>query len=403
MKSETYKAEDYLLAADHLGVELVIGSDREDVFSSRNKGVSLSLQFNNIEQSVSRVKDFNEHFPIDGVVAVEDEGTILSAAISQSLGLINNSEESVVASNNKKVFRDIIKSAGLPSPWFKAYSVETDPDIISREIHYPCVLKPLSLSGSRGVIRANNTAEFSEAFRRIKILLEKPDVLKMSGATSKEILVESFIPGEEVAYEGLLDKGVLNTITVFDKPIPLEGPFFEESIYITPSKKPTGTLNAIEEMVKKGVEALGLRNGPVHAELRIDGNIVTMIELAPRGIGGKCSRLLHFESGFSEEELILRQALSMSWNHQTKEDEYLGVMMIPTPKNGILKEYSGLDKIREMDGISDIEITVTKMSQLEPLPEGSRYLGFIFASGTTSEKVQEILLDAHNLLHFTIE
>jgi biotin carboxylase len=299
--------------------------------------------------------------------------------------------------------REVLKSSGFPSPGFRSVSVADDPRSVAAGVRYPCVLKPLALSASRGVIRADDAAQFAAAFDRIATLLRRPEVAAQSGAAARQILVEDYLPGAEVAAEGLLARGRLRLLALFDKPDPLVGPFFEETLYVTPSRLDASRQRAVVESVAQVAAALGLTDGPVHAELRVNQGGAWMLEIAPRSIGGLCSRALRFGDGVSLEELILRHALGLEVDSLEREAAASGVMMIPIPRAGVLRQVSGEEEARAVRGVEDIRITIPVGHELVPLPEGARYLGFIFSRADTPEEVEAALREAHRRLGFVIE
>jgi hypothetical protein len=269
------------------------------------------------------------------------------------------------------------------------------------------VLKPISLSASQGVIRANNREDFLAAAARVRRLLKSPEILATREANLDQMLVEGYIPGREVAIEGLLTDGELGVLAIFDKPDPLEGPYFEESIYVTPSRFPESVQRAIEQCARDAVRALGLSHGPVHAEFRINAHGVWPLEIAPRPIGGLCARSLRFlfdnaSEPIALEELLLRHALELPGWNSPREPNASGVMMIPVPKSGILEGLSGEDAARSMPGITELTITARLRDPIAAWPEGASYLGFLFARGNTPESVEHSLREAHEKLTFTI-
>ena len=298
--------------------------------------------------------------------------------------------------------RKVLTAAGLPSPRFELVSVSADPAEIATRVTFPCVLKPLSLSASRGVIRANNSEEFVDAFRRIVSILDAPDVKSRKDARARQILIEDFIPGVEVALEGILIQGRLKVLAIFDKPDPLEGPFFEETLYVTPSRLPVRVQDNIMSCTARTAEALGLREGPVHAELRVNDNGAWIIEIAARSIGGLCARTLRFGTGMSLEELIIRHAIGLEVESLQRERQPAGVMMIPIPHAGILRKIRGKADAEQVSGIEEVTISIPIGQEVLPLPEGARYLGFIFARGNTPESVEDSLREAHRRLEFVI-
>ncbi|HZC68914.1 MAG TPA: ATP-grasp domain-containing protein, partial [Nitrospirales bacterium] len=315
--------------------------------------------------------------------------------------LPHNPVTAVAAARNKHRMRELLRGQGLPVPRFTLFSVDDDPVTLADQIAFPCVVKPISLSASCGVIRANDRDEFVVAFHRVAALLKKLGQETLAEGTGK-ILVEDFVPGCEVALEGLLTNGELRVLALFDKPDPLDGPFFEETIYVTPSRLPAAVQREIASCSVLAARALGLREGPVHGELRVSDRGVWVIEIAARSIGGRCSRALRFAAGMSLEEVILSHALRMDIPSLDHEGNAAGVMMLPIPRAGMLEEIRGREKALEVPGIEDLEITAQPGDELVPLPEGTRYLGFLIARGKTPEAVETALRAAHRKLDFVI-
>jgi biotin carboxylase len=297
--------------------------------------------------------------------------------------------------------RQCLAAGGVPIPRFRRIALKDDPFLAARGVAFPCVLKPLALSASRGVIRANNVDQFIAAFRRIATLLQRDDV-EVSGDAGQFLLAEQYVPGVEVALEGLLMAGALHTLALFDKPDPLEGPFFEETLYVTPSRLPADAQRAIERVAGAACAALGLTEGPVHAELRVNDAGPWVLEVAARSIGGLCSRTLRFGTGMSLEEIILRHALGWPIASLTRERRPAGVMMIPIPRAGRLQAVRGTEAAGAVPGIEEVTITAHAGQDLVPLPEGWQYLGFIFARADTPDAVEAALRDAHARLTFDV-
>jgi biotin carboxylase len=275
------------------------------------------------------------------------------------------------------------------------------------EISYPCVLKPLSLSASQGVVRVNNRQEFQVGAARLKRLLQSAEVRATREPNLDQMIVEGYLPGREVAVEALLTEGSVRVLAIFDKPDPLEGPYFEETIYITPTRLPIFDQRAIEESLLASVQALGLSHGPVHAEFRLNENGVWPLEIAPRPIGGLCSKSLRFQPTKEKEtigleELLLRHSLGMSGSDAPREQQASGVMMIPVPNSGIFEKLEGEDAARQTPGITGVEITARLHDFIAAWPEGSSYLGFLFARGETPQQAEEALRSAHSKLKFSL-
>jgi biotin carboxylase len=357
------------------------------------------VQFDQPEQAVQTLVAFARRQPVQAILAVDDSATVLAAMASEVLDLAFNSSEAALAARNKHRMRQLLSAAGVPCPEFRLYEMEDDPTRIALEVEYPCVVKPLLLSGSRGVIRADNPLEFEVAFGRLRRLLAS--LQRVPGST--QILVENFIPGFEVALEGMLDRGELKVLALFDKPDPLDGPFFEETIYVTPSRLPERVQTQIADCTAQAAAALGLRQGPIHAELRVNEEGPWIVEVAGRSIGGLCSQTLRFGPDVSLEELILRQAVGLEIESWRGDEGARGVMMIPIPAAGLLKHVDGVEAARQVPGIESVEITAQPYQPLVPLPEGESYLGFIFARGNQPEEVETALRQAHAKLHFEVE
>ena len=402
LPTRTYRAIDFLTAADQLDVEVVIGSDQPQTLSELSPRKSIALNFHEPVAATREIVAFAKEYPLTAVVGVDDDTTILATMASEALGLPHNSVESAYATRNKYRLRKILPEAGIPSPHFDLLSIDDDPAACATRVRFPCVVKPLSLSASRGVIRADNSDEFVEAFRRVVAILRTPGVADDGNVEACGILVERFIPGIEVALEGIFLRGELKVLAIFDKPDPLDGPFFEETLYITPSRLPTAVQEAISDCTARAAQALGLREGPVHAELRVNDEGPWVIEIAARSIGGLCARTLRFGTGISLEELILRHAIGMEIEPLERERQPAGVMMIPIPHAGTLREVRGAADAEKVVGIEGVTISIPVGQEVVPLPEGARYLGFIFARGGTPESVEAALREAHRRLAFII-
>jgi biotin carboxylase len=399
--TSTYRTEDFMDAAGRVDVELVVASERDSTMAAHFPDSLLTLPFASPDEAADRARKFAQEWPIDAVVAVDDPAVLAGAAIAQALGCRANPVAAVGATRNKLVMRELLARAGVPAPRFTSVAVSADPVAAARDIEYPCVLKPLALSASRGVIRADTGTEFAAAFRRIAALLASPDVVAL-GESNDRILVERFVPGFEVALEGLLRQGVLTTLAIFDKPDPLDGPFFEETIYVTPSRLPESAQAAIRDCTARAAAALGLREGPVHAELRLNAEGPWILEIAARSIGGLCSRTLRFGTGMTLEEIILRHALGLPMATLERERAAAGVMMIPIPRGGVLEAVHGLEEAKDVPHIEDVAISAHSGQEIVPLPEGARYLGFIFSRAATPAAAEAALRAAHARLRFEI-
>lgn len=397
MSPATYRAGAFLQAAERLSLEVVVGIDLPETLADYWH-VPLGVDFNDIAGSVRTIVDYAQTHPLASILSVDDSASELAAYASAALGLAHNSPQAAEAARDKLIMRRLMSAGGAPCPVFREFLLSADPAWIAEQVAFPCVLKPRRFSGSRGVIRANNPEEFRVAFLRLKRLLLS------EGYSEQEtsFLVEDFIPGFEVALEGLLTHGQLKVLTLFDKPDPLDGPFFEETIYTTPSRLETAVQDAIARCVAVAAHSLGLYEGPVHAELRVNEQGPWMLEIAGRSIGGLCSTVLEFGSGMCLEELILRHATGEELAHVERDQHAAGVMMIPIPAAGMLKGIHGIDEAKAVPLVTGVEITAKLHQPLVPLPEGASYLGFIFARGDTPAEVESAIRQAHQQLRFDI-
>ena len=393
----SYRAADFLAAATRLGIEVAIGSNHRQALDKVNAG--LTLDFTDTQGSVRAIEAFAMDFPLEAIVPSDDESTILAAEASRVLGLSHNPPKSVAATRDKYRQRTSWRTAGLPTPTFRRFQRGEDIVATAQAVTYPCVIKPLSMSASRGVMRADDAKEFTEACARIaKIIDGNPDGVTANG----DMLVEDYIPGSEVALEGLLINGGLRVLALFDKPDPLVGPAFEETLYVTPSRLPDHVQQAVFDATERGLSVLDLQEGPIHTELRVNDRGVWLIEVAARSIGGLCARTLRFGAGVSLEELVLRHALGQSINGLCREDRAAGVMMLPIPRPGTLRRVDGVLEARGVAGVEDVKISIPLGQEVLPPPEGGRYLGFIFARADSPAAVEMALRNAHARLTFDI-
>ena len=419
-----YQTRAFGEAAERLGVELVFATDRCHQIDDPWQDAAIPIRFYDEAASVDAILQAASQRPIDGILVVGDRPTVIAARVAEALGLPSHSPKAAAIARNKQLTRERLHEAGLPAPWFQTASVTVDPDALAASVTFPCVVKPLALSGSRGVMRADDPASFRDAGLRLRALLESPDIRAERNDAHQTMLVEGFIPGREVALEGLLHHGALYVLALFDKPDPLDGPYFEETIYVTPSSLPAEGQQAIVDAVTCACAAIGLAHGPIHAECRVNEGGVFVLEVAARPIGGLCARALRFEGDgsryyrctgdgspygtgsrppYSLEELLLRHALGESPDTWHREPSASGVMMIPIPRRGVFRGVAGLDAARLVDGVEDIRITAKDDQVLVPLPEGASYLGFIFARAGSSAAVDRALRAAHARLQFAID
>jgi hypothetical protein len=404
--TQSYRAGDFLDAARRLGVPVLVGTDRchrvEEAFGP-SAGL-LSVDYRRPEEAADEIAREARREPIAGVVPTDDGTAVIAALAEERLGLPRNPPEAARRSASKLAQREALAAAGVPVPWFEAFPRAGGPEGPAAGVPYPCVLKPVGLSGSRGVIRADDPASFAAAWRRIEAILDtaRADRKPRSEGEESLVLVESFVAGPEVALEGLLRDGVLEVLALFDKPDPLDGPYFEETIYVTPSRHPPALQEAVVAVVAAAARAVGLREGPVHAEARLGAAGPVVLEVAARTIGGLCSRSLRFGTGVSLEEIVVAHAVGLPLASVRREARASGVMMLPVPRRGILHGVAGLEAARGVPGVEDVVVTLPEGREAVPLPEGDAYLGFAFARGEGPAEVEASLREVARRLVFDI-
>ena len=403
LPSTTYRAAAFIEAARCLGIDLTVATDHRSVFDTAQPDKLLALDFGRPESVREQVRAFSGRHPIAAVFGVDDDTAVLAAHAAEALGLRHNSVAACVAARDKFRQRTLLAAAQVPVPPFALHRLDGDVAAAARAAPFPCVIKPIRLSMSRGVMRADDTDQFAAAVERLRAILAEPGAARACGEEAASYLVEGFVPGREFALEGLLDGGRLRVLALFDKPDPLDGPFFEETIYAIPSMLDAAGQDAVASCVERAALAMGLERGPVHAEVRFNERGPWLIELAARPIGGRCSAVLRFGAAgdVSLEQLLLGHALGLSsfadgaW---AMAGGAAAVMMIPVPRAGTLRRVSGVEQARLVPWIDDIVITAHPGDRLVPLPEGNRYPGFIFARAADAAVAVQAVRDAHALL-----
>ncbi len=400
-----YQLRSFGEAAERAGIGLIFATDRCHRLDDPWRDAAIPVRFHEPDASLEAIVRARETRAIDGVIAVGDRPVTLAARAAAALGIPWHSANAAAASANKKLARERFAAAGLPVPWFFELAAGRTPDAVPR---LPCVVKPLGLSGSRGVIRADSAGELDAAVTRVRALLSRKDVRAARTGLDDTILIEGFIEGREFAIEGVLTRGTLRAFAIFDKPDPLDGPFFEETIYVTPSALSGEEQRSVLDHIRRAASALGLSDGPFHAECRVGPEGVFVLEIAARPIGGLCSKVLRFGDGSTEgrvplEEVLLRHAVGEDVSRHEREPGAAGVMMIPIPKRGLLKRVQGIDAAAATAYVEEVRITAKTGQLVEPLPEAGSYLGFIFARAPRPSDVVGGLKTAHARLTFAIE
>jgi biotin carboxylase len=396
-----YQTHAFAKAAAALGVEVQFGTDRCHKLEDPWGDGALPLEFAKPKEAAEQILGHEKAAPPDAVLALGDRPIVTAVYSARALHLAGNDPQAVERCRNKLLQREALRNAGAPVPQFFSFNRNEPVDAVLRETKFPCVLKPLCLAASQGVIRANDEKEFRGAVSRISALLDSPEIQVGGEEDLNQLLVENYVPGKEVAIEGWIERGRLEVLAIFDKPDPLEGPYFEETIYVTSSRLSNQQQSDLRGCAASSVKALGLTHGPIHAEFRINEDGPWILEIAPRPIGGLCSRALRFgPARISLEELLIRRMLDLGGADLQREPDASGVMMIPVPRSGIFETVNGLEEARHVTNVTAIEITARLKDYVKAWPEGASYLGFIFARAAEPAEVELALRKAHAKLEF---
>jgi biotin carboxylase len=392
LPSTTYRAGDFVAAANALDLDIIVASEQAPPFNMGDRYIQVDCS--DPEKAAASIVELGDHAAIDGVVAADDAGVVAAALVADELGLRGNDPGAAKATRDKGLMRERLARSEVPQPMFGVIGADDDPAAAAEEIGYPLVVKPLDRSAGQGVIRVNHSGELTPAISRTRRIVGE----------DAGILLEEFMPGPEVVVEGIVSAGDLVTLALFDKPDATEGPYFEETILVTPSALPMQTQRECQRIAESSLRGLGISHGPVHVELKVSGTRVRVVEVAARSIGGLCSKSLRFGlTGTTLESLILRNALGRDKAELRRETGASGVLMIPIPSAGVLAGISGVDEVEELSAVDSIEITARPGSQIAPPPEGDHYLGFVFASAATAGEVTDVLRKSVELLRVDIE
>jgi biotin carboxylase len=391
LPSTTYRAADFMRAAEGLGVDLIVASENPPPFEMGDRYLQVDCSDPNLAaEAIVRIGD---DAPIDGVVAADDAGVVAAAIAGRKLGVRANDPEAAAATRDKGRQRALLRAGEVPQPRFDMISPGDDGVQAAAGIGYPLVIKPVDRAAGQGVMRVDEVSDLTTAMSRVRSIVGE----------AAPLLVEEFMPGEEVALEGLVRDGELTTLALFDKPDAVDGPFFPETILVTPSLIDEKAQAECRRVAAAALAAIGISHGPVHIEMKVDGGLVRVIEVAARSIGGLCSRSLNFGLlGTTLETLIIRNAIGMEKPELRREPTASGVLMIPIPSAGTFTGIDGLDRVRELEHVSALDITATPGSQVQPPPEGDRYLGFVFAKGPDRDEVEATLRQARDLLRVLV-
>lgn len=398
--SQSYRVEAFLAAAERAGLDLWLGTDLPAAFATLGRPV-LHVDLHAPDVAAAELVRAARETPFAGILATNEASAVVAAIAAEQLGLPHATAEGAIAARDKRLMRDLLKRHGVPSPLHRVLPRGAAVDEIAAAVRFPCVVKPPMLTGSQGVIRADTHEELARAVDRVRRILARHPSAASADPGFHEVIVEDYLPGGEVAVEAIMTAGALTPLAIFDKPDDLTGPFFEETLYVTPSRLSAGDQADILDVTERAARALGLVHGPIHAELRTDGGRASVVELAARSIGGLCSRVFQLVAGPLEDVLIAHAAgLPIALESACGAAGAAGVMMIPIPRSGVLRGVSGLEAARAVSGVDGVTVSIQPGDAIRALPEGASYLGFIFARGDSPDAVERSLREAHAALRF---
>jgi biotin carboxylase len=398
LPAQSYRAEAFVSAAERLCVDLLLATDLPAAFA-RYGCPTVSVDLRDPPAAASVIVRQAQSSPLSGVLATNESTALVAALCAEALGLPHAAAHAAEAARNKRRMRQLFASAGVPSPRFVVLDPQAPPAAVLPDVRFPCVVKPSMLTGSQGVIRADTPQELIRAVHRVRGILAHHSSDASADPDFHRLLVEDYLPGREVAVEALITRGELVPLAIFDKPDDLTGPFFEETLYVTPSRLPAEDQAAIVEVTARAAKALGLTHGPIHAELRIAGGRPAVVEVAARSIGGLCSRVFEFVAG-PLEDLLIAHAAGLPLPRRAVDAKAAGVMMMPIPRSGVLREVRGIEDAERVPGIESVTLSIRPGQAIRALPEGGSYLGFIFARGEDPGAVEQSLRDAFAALEF---
>jgi biotin carboxylase len=396
--AQSYRVEAFVRAAERAGVELWLGTDRPAQFGGYGRPV-ITINLRTPDASAAGIALAAGKHPFAGIVATDEGSAVVAAMAAKLLGLPHAGADGAIAARNKRLMRALLDRGAVPGPRWQTIAPDAAPEAIAGELRFPCVVKPPMLSGSQGVIRADTPAELARAVHRIRRILGKHSSDARADPAFFHLLVEDYLPGAEVAVEAIMTAGELEPLAIFDKPDDLAGPFFEETIYVTPSRLPAAAAAEVLNVTARAARALGLDHGPIHAELRVDQGRARVVEIAARSIGGLCSRVFQLAAG-PLEDVLIAHAAGRPLPAREREDQAAGVMMMPIARSGVLRRVSGIEEARRVPGVEGVTVSIQPNMPVRALPEGASYLGFVFARGPTPEAVEASLRASFSALRF---
>jgi biotin carboxylase len=400
LPAQSYRVEAFVRAAERMRVDLSLATDLPAAFARQGRP-TIAVDLGKPEEAARAIVEAARATPFAAVLGTNEASALVAALASQALGLPASSPEGALAARDKRRMRALFAAHGVPSPSFRTLPRGEDPGPLLEGLRFPCVVKPPMLTGSQGVIRADTPEELTGALARVRRILERHPAQASGDPSFHDVIVEDYLPGREVAVEALMTDGQLTPLAIFDKPDDLSGPFFEETLYVTPSRLDAAEQADILDVASRAARAMGLTHGPIHAELRTHRGRAAMVELAGRSIGGLCSRVFQLAAG-PLEDLLLAHALGLPVAPRAQGlAAAAGVMMMPIPRSGVLREVSGLEEARALPGVDSVTVSLQPGEAIRALPEGASYLGFIFAHGDSPAEVERALRRAFAALRFT--
>ena len=389
LPATSYRARAFAEAGGRLGVDIVLGTNVPAAFFKSLGCDVLRVDLSSPEAALDGLARDVGSGSICGVLGTDELTAWLAAATARRLGLAGNDPEGVAATRDKRLMRERLARAGVPGP--KVRILEPDAEARSLgELPYPVVVKPPMLSGSQGVIRANDERELAEATARIRAILERHSSPSRDDPSFSRLLVEDYLDGSEVAVEGLARNGDLEVLAIFDKPDDLTGPFFEETLYVTPTRLPREARENVVDVTRRAADALGIVHGAVHAELRVHESRASVLEVAARSIGGLCSDAFDL-LGENLEERLVALAAGLEAPASGVGADAAGVMMLPIERSGVVRDVAGVDRAEAVPGVEKVSLSTKPGDSIRALPEGSSYLGFVFARGADPASVEASL------------
>lgn len=397
--SQSYRVDAFVKAAERTGVELWLGTDLPAAFTKLGPPV-VGVDLRAPAAAAAAIARLAAEAPFAGILGTNETSAVVAAMAASLLGLPCASPEGALAARDKRRMRELLARAGVPSPRHRVLAPGVAARDLAGGLGFPCVVKPPMLTGSQGVIRADDAEALAAAVARVRRILARHGGDARAEPGFFDVLVEDYLPGREVAVEAIMTDGELSPLAIFDKPDELAGPFFEETLYVTPSRLPAAAQADILDVAARAARALGLTHGPIHVELRTEGGRSAVVELAARSIGGLCSRVFTLVAG-PLEDVLLAHAAGLPLPRDARRAGAAGVMMMPIPRSGVLRGVEGLDEARRVPGVDGVTVAIEPGEAIRALPEGASYLGFIFASGAAPAAVEASLREAHAALRFT--